>query len=93
MNTIPATANKRITRRKFGNTGRVITIAAKGDTISVNVSDTHMPDGTVERFFTVYPNGMSIGFTLTADEITYDVAEANANATSARQYAGGTIKI
>lgn len=93
MNLITVTATKRITRRKFGHAGPVIVIASKGDTISVNVCDTRMPDDTVQRSFTVYPEGMSMGYGLTASEITYDAADADANATIARQYAGGTIRI
>jgi len=86
MKTISATATKRITRRKFGNTGRVITIADKGDVISINVSDTHMPDGSVKRVFTVYPDGMSMGYAITSDELEFDQSEADKNVTSARQY-------
>jgi hypothetical protein len=86
MKTITATAAKRITRRKFGNTGRTIIIASKGETISLNVSDTHMTDGTMKRIFTIYPEGMTMGYALTTDEIIYDDADADANATSARQY-------
>ena len=86
MNTIIATAAKRITRRKLGNTGRMIIIAQKGDTISVNVSDTHMPDKTIKRIFTIYPEDMTMGYALTTDEIIYDEDDANANANSARRY-------